>query len=227
MNAKSLPWVAVAVLAVMVGLYPISYFVIHSDDHGVLQGKPAELLASYFYRGSFYTHIFFGGVALLIGWVQFSKKIRARRLNLHRAIGKMYMAAVALSGIGGFIIALFANGGMVCTAGFGLLALLWLFTDLQGYRTIRKLEIEKHRAWMIRNYALSFAAVTLRVYLPLAAGVLHWDFITSYRVISWLCWVPNLFVAEYLVRKGRGEYAGREKTGRSVDGGLGSVPGKV
>jgi hypothetical protein len=200
MNAKILPRVIVAVLAVMVGLYPVSYFVISSDNHGVLQGKPAELLASYFYRGSFYTHIFFGGIALLIGWVQFSKKIRARRLNLHRAIGKMYMMAVALSGIGGIVVAVFANGGMVSTAGFGLLALAWLFTDLQGYMTIRKLEIGKHRAWMIRNYALTFAAVTLRVYLPLAAGVLHWDFISSYRVISWLCWVPNLLVAEMLIR---------------------------
>jgi uncharacterized membrane protein len=201
MNAKNLPLIIVAVLAVMVGLYPAYYYVVHSDKPGILESKPVELLASYFYRGSFYTHITFGGIALLIGWVQFSKKIRAAKLNLHRTIGKMYMVAVALSGTGGFIIAMSASGGPVCMAGFGLLAVLWLYTDLQGYRAIRKLQIERHRAWMIRNYSLTFAAVTLRIYLPLATAVMHLDFIPSYRVISWLCWVPNLIVAEMLIRR--------------------------
>jgi hypothetical protein len=63
------------------------------------------------------------------------------------------------------------------------------------------LDIDRHRAWMLRNYSLTFAAVTLRIYLPLAAAVLHFDFIPAYRVISWLCWVPNLIVAEILARR--------------------------
>lgn len=227
MNAKILPRITVAVLAILVGLYPAAYYFIQSDNHGILERKSAELLASYFYRGSFFTHITFGGVALLIGWLQFSKKIRARNLNLHRTIGKMYMVAVALSGVAGFTIAMSASGGPVCMAGFGLLALIWLYTDLQGYRTIRKLQIERHRAWMIRNYALTFAAVTLRIYLPLAMAVLHFDFIPAYRVISWLCWVPNLIVAEVLIRRGTAGEAGAEHPGRSSDRSLGSYPGKV
>jgi uncharacterized membrane protein len=207
MNAKVLPRVVVAVLAVMVGLYPAYYFVVRGDTPGILQTKPAELVASGFYRGAFYSHILFGGVALLIGWMQFSKKLRARRLGLHRVIGKMYMVAVAISGAAGLVIALSASGGFVCTLGFGLLAVLWLFTDWQGYRTIRRLEIGKHRGWMVRNYALAFAAVTLRAYLPLTTQVLHLPFTPSYQVISWACWVPNLVVAEVLVRRRRGEYA--------------------
>lgn len=199
MNAKILPRITVAILATMTGLYPVFYYVVNSNNPGILERKSAELLASYFYRASFYTHITFGGVALLIGWLQFSKKIRARNLNLHRTIGKMYMVAVALSGIGGFTVALSATGGPVSMAGFGMLALVWLYTDLQGYRTIRKLQIERHRAWMLRNYSLTFAAVTLRIYLPLATAVMHFSFIPSYQVISWLAWVPNLLVAELLI----------------------------
>jgi hypothetical protein len=217
MKAKGLPRVAVAVLAVMVGLYPAIYYIVKSDNPGLLSEKSAELLASYFYRGSFYTHITFGGIALLIGWLQFSKKIRAKKLNLHRTIGKAYMVAVALSGIGGVIIAMSANGGPVCMVGFGLLAVTWLYTDLQGYRTIRKLRIEQHRAWMIRNYSLTFAAVTLRIYLPLATAVMHIPFIPSYRVISWLCWVPNLIVAEMLIRRAN----------RNPDGALTAVSAPV
>jgi uncharacterized membrane protein len=230
MNAKNLPRITVAVLATMTGLYPAAYYIVRSDHFGVLDWKSAELLANYFYRGSFFTHITFGGVALLIGWLQFSKKIRARNLSLHRTIGKMYMVAVALSGIAGFTIAMSATGGPVSMVGFGLLALLWLYTDLQGYRTIRKLQIERHRAWMIRNYSLTFAAVTLRIYLPLATAVIHFDFIPSYRVISWLCWVPNLVVAALLIRRGAAGTVGAigaERPGGSSDRSLGSYPGEV
>ena len=189
-----------AVLAVITGLYPVFYYV-QSGNPGLLHQKPAELLASYFYRGSFYTHITFGGMALLIGWMQFSKKIRARNPELHRGLGKAYMVAVALSAVGGYIIAMSATGGAVSMAGFGLLAIVWLYTDIRGYLAIRRLDIDRHRAWMLRNYSLAFAAVTLRIYLPLATAILHFDFIPAYRVISWLCWVPNLIVAEVLVRR--------------------------
>jgi uncharacterized membrane protein len=201
MTAKSLPRITVALLATMTGLYPAYYYIVKSVNPGILAGKSAELLSSYFYRGSFYTHITFGGIALLIGWMQFSKKIRAWNINLHRGLGKAYMTAVALSGIAGFTVAMSATGGPVSMAGFGLLAVLWLYTDFRGYRAIRRLDIGRHRAWMLRNYSLTFAAVTLRVYLPLATAVMHLSFIPSYRVISWLCWVPNLLVAEALVRR--------------------------
>jgi hypothetical protein len=53
---------------------------------------------------------------------------------------------------------------------------------------------------MTRNYALAFAAVTLRLYVPLsiAAGG---EFEQVYAPIAWLCWVPNLLAAEFLVRR--------------------------
>ena len=57
---------------------------------------------------------------------------------------------------------------------------------------------------MTRSFSLAFAAVTLRVYIPVSqiAGL---DYTDSYRVIAWLCWVPNLLVAELLIRSARGE----------------------
>jgi hypothetical protein len=53
---------------------------------------------------------------------------------------------------------------------------------------------------MIRSYALTLAAVTLRLWLPLSqvAGI---DFMTAYVAIAWLCWVPNLLVAEWFLRR--------------------------
>jgi hypothetical protein len=51
---------------------------------------------------------------------------------------------------------------------------------------------------MIRSYALTFAAVMLRIYLPLSQ-VYGIPFEPAYQTIAWLCWVPNLIVAEWLI----------------------------
>jgi len=48
---------------------------------------------------------------------------------------------------------------------------------------------------MIRSWALTLSAVTLRLYLS-AIPVLGLDFVDAYRAISFLCWVPNLLLAE-------------------------------
>jgi hypothetical protein len=71
---------------------------------------------------------------------------------------------------------------------------------LKAYTSILKKDVRQHQNWMIRCYSLAFAAVTLRIYLPLSQAVLHADFLTSYRIISWLCWVPNLLAAEIIIK---------------------------
>ncbi len=52
-----------------------------------------------------------------------------------------------------------------------------------------------HERWMIRSFALTFAAVILRIYLPFAG-----DLVTGYTAIAWLCWIPNLVVAKIWIR---------------------------
>ncbi len=55
---------------------------------------------------------------------------------------------------------------------------------------------------MIRSWALTFAAVNLRLYLGIAFAM-GLAFSDSYPVISFLCWVPNLIAAElYLAATG-------------------------
>ena len=58
---------------------------------------------------------------------------------------------------------------------------------------------------MIRNFALTLAAVTLRNYMPLMLLAFGPSFRQSYVTVSWLCWVPNLLVAEWLVRRPQGQ----------------------
>ena len=154
-----------------------------------------------FYIPVFYTHITFGGIALLTGWSQFSKRLRDRNLSLHRMLGKIYVGSVILSSTAGLFIAFFSSGGIMSALGFSSLALLWLLTILKAYTSILKKDIKQHENWMIRNYALAFAAVTLRIYLPFSQAVLHADFLTSYRIISWLCWVPNILIAQMIINR--------------------------
>ena len=80
--------------------------------------------------------------------------------------------------------------------------MLWLYSGYRAYRHIRNKDIEQHRQWMIRNYALTFAGVMLRVWAPLS-GAMGIDFLMAYMVIGWLCWVPNLLVAEWIIRRTR------------------------
>src|SRR4051794_32822251 len=91
--------------------------------------------------------------------------------------------------------------GLATRLGFGTLAVLWFAAAVQAYRNALKGEIDLHRRWMIRNFALTLAAVTLRNWLPLMLFALHWPFRASYITVSWVCWVPNLLVAEWMMRR--------------------------
>ena len=58
-------------------------------------------------------------------------------------------------------MALESFGGLPTHFGFGMLAVLWLFTTAMAYRRVLQGKIQSHREWMIRSFALTFAAVTL------------------------------------------------------------------
>lgn len=187
-----------AIFAVFIGLYPLRFIGI-PHEQSLLGSKPSDLLPTPAYLIAFYTHIFVGGISLLAGFTQFFPKLRRERPGLHRNMGKIYIVAVLLSGSAGLGIAFFASGGFVAALGFGLLAILWLYTTATAYLAIRNHRLRAHQHWMIRSYALCFAAVTLRVYLPTMVMVLGMEFLTACRIIAWMCWVPNLIVAEFLI----------------------------
>lgn len=145
-------------------------------------------------------HVFASIVALALGPLQFSSRIRSRHLRLHRWMGRAYLGiGVGIGGASGLYMAMFAYGGPVARLGFACLAIAWIYTGVRAYRSIRGGDVAAHRAWMVRNFALTLAAVSLRIYLPLSMA-LGIDFATAYRVIAWACWVPNLLVALYWTR---------------------------
>lgn len=198
---RVLKWILFGFFAVGVGLYPIIYLITQTR-FGLLLTKSNEVLASQLWNTAFYQHIIFGGLALLAGWTQFSSHLRNTRTALHRTLGKIYIVVCLLSGSAALYLAYFATGGIIASLGFACLGGYWMFTTVKAYLAIRAKQVSKHQGWMIRSYALTWAAVTLRIYLPLAQ-IAQLDFIEAYRVIAWLCWVPNLLVAEWIIMRMR------------------------
>ena len=144
-------------------------------------------------------HIVGAMLALALGPFQFLSRLRNRYLNVHRWMGRLYLLGILVGGSSGLYLAAFSYGGMITHIAFGSLAVLWLATGLLAYRAIRAKRIEVHRHWMTLNFSLTLAGVMLRLWVPVmvTSGI---PFESAYLVVSWLCWVPNLVVAEAVFR---------------------------
>ena len=193
--------ILMASLAVFVGFYPFKYF-FGDRNVGLLQFKTEALLTSPFWNIGFYSHIIPGGIALLIGWIQFNEKFRTKKLTWHRTIGKVYVSAALMSSLAGIYIACYATGGIIASSGFMCLGLFWFYSTYKAYSSIREGNINAHQEMMIYSYAACLAAVTLRIYLPLLSFAFG-DFIKAYLLVAWLSWVPNLVVAFYINKRRR------------------------
>jgi len=155
------------------------------------------------HRVAILIHIFCSAIALVLGPWQFVPGLRARRPVLHRWSGRLYLLAGVLpGGVAGLYISNFAFGGTMNQLGFAVLAVLWLGSAAEAYRTIRAGRVNAHRQWMLRNFALTFAAVTLRLYLGTFAAM-GIPFATFYAWLGWLCWVPNVLFIEWYIRRTR------------------------
>ena len=97
-------------------------------------------------------------------------------------------------------IGFFATGGLVSSLGFICLGVIWFYTTLMAYIHIKNKRINQHQQMMIYSYAACFAAVTLRIWLPLLI-LTFGDFITAYKIVAWLCWIPNIIIANLIVRR--------------------------
>lgn len=197
--AKKTLWLIFALLAICIGLYPGLYFIL-DRKFGLLNTKDNALLNNLRWNIAFYVHIILGGLALLIGWTQFSKKLRAKKINLHRNIGKTYVISALASALASLYISFYATGGLVSSLGFFCLGIIWFYCTLSAFLQIRKGRIDAHEKMMIYSYACCFAAATLRIWLPLLIIVFS-DFTSAYRLVAWLCWVPNLFIAFFIIKK--------------------------
>jgi uncharacterized membrane protein len=211
---KNFPWGLMAFLAIGVAVAALApYSTFNSANFNNATARFANETPLRF--AGLFVHAFSGGIALILGPFQFLTKLRDRRRNLHRWMGRIYLTAVLFAGLSAFLIAPGMISGLVGEFGLILLAILWLSTGFMAYANIRAGNVDSHREWMIRNYALTFAAATLRLWLgsliasqlPFLqtkyAGDFDALFVEVYRVVMWISWVPNLIVAEMIINRRR------------------------
>ena len=157
------------------------------------------------WRVCFYIHVFSSVLALAAGLTQFSGHIQRKYKKVHRTIGKIYVIVVLLVNFPtALVLAYYANGLLPTKIAFTLLDCLWFFFTFRAYTAIRKKKIIEHKEFMIRSFALTFSAITLRTWnIVLSETFPGTDQLTLYMIDAWMGFVPNLLVAEWLIRRKR------------------------
>ena len=185
-------WLTMTISATGLALFSARYF---SLNPAVF--LPSQVAAYLAHVGPLLLHVGGGVTALAVGPWQFWSSLRTRHPAVHRAMGRVYLVAVAAAAAGGLLLAPLSLGGPLAHLGFGVLAVLLLLTSGAALVSILRRRIEAHRAWMFRSFALIFAAVTFRAWLGLAATGLPFDQV--YAVGAWTSWLIDLLVAQLLL----------------------------
>lgn len=144
------------------------------------------------------SHAVPAGLAMLLGPFQFVAPLRRRFPAVHRNVGRVYLICVALGGTLGVLAATISVAGFVTAAGFFTLGVLWLYSGVRAYISIRQRRIQLHRVWMIRNFALTFGAVMLRLILPVGLTMTSIPRAELYAFAAW-AWAISLVFAEWFI----------------------------
>lgn len=192
-------WFWLALLCVFLCL-TTSVYLTFRDDINFLLAKPYELVHNHIWRTVFYVHITSGMVCILTGPFQFIPTFRKKFVAFHRNLGKAYVLSIlAFAAPTGMYMAFFANGGFWSGAGFLMLSFFWWISTYKAYRYIRQGNVAKHRQFMVYSFALTFSAVTLRLWVPLLSQVFDLDHQLTVVITAWINWIPNLILAHFFV----------------------------
>lgn len=182
-------WFAI-VSSVLIGVSSLRYLL--GDPRLAGEGMQATVIAN---GWIFATHAGASAAALIVGGFQFLGNVRRRWPRLHRWTGRFYVLGCVVGAGAALWIAPDAASGRVATFGFSVLAAVWLYTTLTAWRLAMARDFAAHRRWMIRSFALTFGAVTLRLqilaFLPF--GLMYNDVAPF---LAYSAWIPNLLAVE-------------------------------
>jgi len=176
-------------------------YIPYNLDIGFLRIKQ-EYIDIDHWRFAFFVHIYASMWALLAGFTQFSSHIQEFYPRLHRIFGYVYVVDVLLiTGPASLLMSFYANGGITSKVAFVLLAIGWIVFTAIALIKAKQGDFAAHRRFMIRSYALTLSALTLRAWKWSITNTVELPPMDVYRAVAWLGWVPNLIFAELLIRK--------------------------
>ena len=168
--------------------------------------KTDAVLYKTHFRIAFYVHITTSLIVMGTGIFQFFPVILRKFPRFHRLMGKMYIALILLlAAPSGLVLAVYANGGLAAKVGFTIQCFVWWFTTYFAFMEIKRGNIAKHIDMMLRSYAVTLAAMSLR----LESYIMYYAFetkpIETYLTVTWLSWVGNLLLIELFIYFGMGK----------------------
>ncbi|KAI4222211.1 MAG: hypothetical protein L6R36_006311 [Xanthoria steineri] len=104
---------------------------------------------------------------------QFVPWIRHHALMFHRVNGYVIVLLLLISNVGALMIARHSFGGEFETQVYvGLLAILTTVSVILAYINIKRLQIDQHRAWMLRTWFYAGTIITLRIIMIISALII-------------------------------------------------------
>ena len=151
-------------------------------------------------------HILPGMLFMVLGPIQLSARIRRRNRQLHRVLGRVYMACALVIGVTALVmsVGMPAIGGVVQAAATTVFAIYFLFALGRAFWHIRRREIAAHRAWMIRAFAIGLAVATIRPIIGLffaTSGLSGLGPGQFFGIAFWIGFLLHLLVAEFWLRR--------------------------
>jgi uncharacterized membrane protein len=171
------------------------------DDVAFLRIKRSAIKIP-FWKIAFYVHVLTSCFTLLAGFTQFSGFMLRKFPDVHKTLGRFYVVLIIfLAAPSGFVMGIYANGGICSRIAFILLSLFWWWTTYMAYRTAKTSDWSRHSAYMFRSFALTLSAITLRAWKVVIVSLFAPQPMDLYRIVAWLGWIPNLLLAEWLIRQ--------------------------
>jgi uncharacterized membrane protein len=143
-----------------------------------------------------FLHGFPAAIALFLGFLQFSNRIRQRRLQIHRVMGRIYIACVAISAPAAVVVSI-----RLPTPNLTMAALIqsfgWLATTATAFYCIRRGKVQQHREWMMRSYPFAMVFVVVRVILAVPAianSGLNGLIPKVWTVLTIACFLPSFLI---------------------------------
>jgi hypothetical protein len=176
-------------------------YIPYNTDVGFLRIKQDYIDIDH-WRIAFFVHVYASLWVILAGFTQFSSRIQSFYPGIHRALGYVYITNILMiTGPAALLMSVYANGGPTSKIAFGVLAIGWIGFTTIAFMKAKSGDFQAHRNFMIRSYALTLSALTLRAWKWGITNSVELPPMDVYRAVAWLGWVPNLIVAELLIRR--------------------------
>lgn len=210
-------WSLVVVLAV-IGLMAVV-------RQGLYLAEVLEPLEARFaeYSDLTWLHIIPGFLFMVLGPLQFVERIRSRFLWLHRWSGRLFVASSVVIGVTALVMGVvMPAGGVSETAATTFFAILFLFALGKAFLHIRRRELSRHRAWMIRTFAIGLAVATARPIVGMFFIFSDLSFQEFFGAALWLSFTLHLVLAEVWLN-----YSGSIMPDRAALPGTAGKPGEI